>query len=295
MESSRELRHLRADDAEDVAALIRQSPHRRTDAEEVRSWLGHAAIDPDDLRVLVQVGRAVGYVDIVVREDVAYVDPAGRGREDVLLEWAEARALEKGASSIRATTWEDQHELASLLARRGYARIRSSFLMEIALGEEPPAAPSWPPGIAVRTYRHPEDEQLAYELQEEAFQDAWDYRPVTLDEWRDYQVKARGFDPSLWFLASAGDEPAGVLLAFPERVGEPDLGFISILGVRRLWRRRGVAEALLRHAFGALHARGLRRVGLGVDAESPTGATRLYERVGMSVRVRADTWEKRLN
>ena len=45
----------------------------------------------------------------------------------------------------------------------------------------------------------------------------------------------------------------------------------------------GVGEALLRRAFYDLHARGLRRVGLGVDAESPTGATRLYERAGMTV------------
>lgn len=289
-----ELRQLRAEDADDVAAVLSQNPHRRIDAEEVRSWLDHSAIDPNDLRVLVEDGRAVGYVDIVVSEDVVYVDPAGLGHEDALLDWGEARALEKGASATRLPVWEDQHDLVSLLERRGYAPIRTSLEMRIALGEESPVAPEWPPGIGVREYRHPEDEQLAYELQQETFQDAWDHRPVSLDEWRDFQVKARGFDPSLWFFAWAGDEPAGLLLGFPERVGEPDLGWISILGVRRQWRQRGVAEALLRHAFRELHARGLRKVGLGVDAESPTGATRLYERVGMGVHVRADTWEKRL-
>ena len=289
-----ELRELRAADADEVAAILSQNPQRRIDAEEVRSWLHHAAIDPEDLRVLVEDGRPVGYVDILVREDVVYADLAGSGREDALLDWVEARALEKGASKARASASEGQDELASLLERRGYARIRSGFEMTIELGDDPPQAPEWPDGVGLRAYRHPEDEQLAYDLQEEAFQDAWDWRPETLEEWRDYQVKARGFDPSLWFFASAGDEPAGVILAFPERVGEPDLGWISILGVRRPWRRRGVAEALLRHTFAALHARGVRRVGLGVDAESPTGATRLYERVGMSVRSRSDTWEKHL-
>lgn len=289
-----ELRNLRAEDADEVAALLRQNPHRTTDAEEVRSWLAQSAMDPEDLRVLAHDGAAVGYVDLMVREEVVNVDLAGRGREDELLEWAEQRAREKGASHARVTTWEGQDELASLLARRGYERIRSSFEMSIAFGEEPPTAPTWPDGVRLRAYRHPEDEQLAHELQEEIFRDSWDYRPTTFEQWRDFQVSARGFDPSLWFFAVAGDEPTALVLAFPERVGKPDHGYVSILGVRRQWRRRGVAEALLRHAFCALHERGLRRVSLGVDAESPTGATRLYERVGMTVTVAADTWEKRV-
>jgi ribosomal protein S18 acetylase RimI-like enzyme len=53
--------------------------------------------------------------------------------------------------------------------------------------------------------------------------------------------------------------------------------------VRRPWRRRGIALALLHHAFRELAARGKPRAGLGVDSESLTGATRLYERAGMRV------------
>ena len=39
--------------------------------------------------------------------------------------------------------------------------------------------------------------------------------------------------------------------------------------------------ALLRHAFGVFYQRGERRVGLGVDAQNLTGATRLYQAAGM--------------
>ncbi|HVM70013.1 MAG TPA: GNAT family N-acetyltransferase, partial [Gaiellaceae bacterium] len=60
-------------------------------------------------------------------------------------------------------------------------------------------------------------------------------------------------------------------------------GHVSLLGVRRPWRRRGLGEALLLHSFAAFRAAGYRRGTLGVDASSPTGATRLYERVGMRV------------
>jgi mycothiol synthase len=289
------LRELRAEDAEEVSRLIRDAnPERTIDAEEVRSWLTQGLVDPEDIRVLVEDGRAVGYVDLFVREDLAYLDPNGVGREPVLLDWAERRAREKGMRKVRLPVWEGQDALAATLALRGYERVRSSFEMAIDLGDEPPPPPVWPDGIVVRTYRPDMDERATYEAQEDAFRDVWDWRPQSIHQWRKFELEARGFDPSLWFLARDDEEVAGICLAFPERVGDPALGWISVLGVRRPWRRRGLAEALLRHSFRELHARGLRRVGLGVDAESPTGATRLYERVGMHVAVRSDSWDKQL-
>ena len=62
-----------------------------------------------------------------------------------------------------------------------------------------------------------------------------------------------------------------------------DMGWVQSLSVRRPWRRAGLGRALLLNAFRQFHERGERRIGLGVDAESPTGATRLYERAGMKV------------
>jgi mycothiol synthase len=289
------LRELRVEDADAVAALIvAANPHRTIDAQEVRSWLTPGFVDPVDVRVLEEDGLAVGYVDILQRDDLAYLDPTGTGREDVLLDWAEARAREKGAQHVRLPVWQGQDPLAAVLARRGYERVRSSVEMVIDLGDEPPPAPGWSPGIDVRTYRPHEDERVTYETQEDAFRDVWDWRPTSIEQWRAFELEGRGFDPSLWFLAWDGDEVAAVCLSFPEHVGDTGLGWISILGVRRPWRMRGLGEALLRNAFRELHGRGLRRVGLSVDAESPTGATRLYERVGMRVAVRSDSWDRQL-
>jgi ribosomal protein S18 acetylase RimI-like enzyme len=70
---------------------------------------------------------------------------------------------------------------------------------------------------------------------------------------------------------------------------------VNVLGVRRPWRRRGLALALLLHSFHELEARGMDRVALGVDAESLTGAVRLYEKAGMRVVRQSDTWEKPLS
>ena len=59
-------------------------------------------------------------------------------------------------------------------------------------------------------------------------------------------------------------------------------------------RGRGAGEALLRRSFALFAGRGIRRVLLAVDAENATGATALYERVGMRVVGRFDWWERPL-
>ena len=64
--------------------------------------------------------------------------------------------------------------------------------------------------------------------------------------------------------------------------------------MRKPWRGRGIGRALLLHAFGEFHRRGDVHVGLGVDAENPTGATRLYESVGMRVTKEDVIFEKDL-
>jgi len=87
------------------------------------------------------------------------------------------------------------------------------------------------------------------------------------------------FDPSLWFLAWDGQEIAGAILC-KLVVGQ---GWVDVVGVRRPWRGRGLGLALLRHAFGEYQRRAIKRVALSVDAESVTGAPRLYSRAGMHV------------
>lgn len=100
--------------------------------------------------------------------------------------------------------------------------------------------------------------------------------------------------PGLWLLAWEGDRLAGALIARPESVQEPALGYVNQVGVRREFRRRGIGEALLRSCFTLLHARGSRGALLHVDSDSLTGADRLYERLGMIAVPQFATWEKEL-
>ena len=74
--------------------------------------------------------------------------------------------------------------------------------------------------------------------------------------------------------------------------GETGVGYVTDLSVRRPWRRRGLALALLRHAFGEFRGRGCHAVTLDVDAENTTGAVRLYERAGMTPDRRRDILDR---
>jgi len=145
----------------------------------------------------------------------------------------------------------------------------------------------------VRRYGEGDGDALLATLNE-AFADDPFWQEVTPSSFRAFYLGARGFDPALWLLAWDGDELAGLSLAYPEREADAALGWIATLGVRLPWRRQGLGEALLRLSFSDLYARGLRRVGLGVDAQNVTGALRLYERVGMRAIRRSDNWRRQV-
>jgi ribosomal protein S18 acetylase RimI-like enzyme len=71
-------------------------------------------------------------------------------------------------------------------------------------------------------------------------------------------------------------------------------GYVASIGVLREHRSRGLARALLQARLADDAARGFERTLLHVDSESPTGATRLYEGVGMRVDVESVTFQRPL-
>jgi mycothiol synthase len=252
------------------------------------SWFRNEELDSDWLRVLEVGGRTVGYGDIWIDDGEVAIEVAAPGHWHVFFDWAEGRARAECVGRVRAF-FPAGHELEALVKRRGYRLWRSAYTMNVGFREVPPEAPSFPQGVELRAYRPGDAVTLRASLNEAFAGDPF-FREVTPSRFREFYLGGRGFDPSLWLLAWIGDELAGFALTFPERPGEPELGWVQSLGVGQRWRRHGIGEALLRAAFGALHARGLRRVGLGVDAENESGALRLYERVGMSVVRRDDNW-----
>jgi ribosomal protein S18 acetylase RimI-like enzyme len=217
-------------------------------------------------------------------------DLLGRGLGSALLELAESRARTLGAGAIRNDVFARDEPASALLKGRGYRPVRRYYEMRIVFGDEAPAMPEWPKGLSVAPFRE-EDGRAFHEALGESFQDEWGHAPMEYEEWRRARLEADDFDPEVWAVVRDGDEIAAVARCDVFRYGG---GWVGALGVRKPWRRRGVGLALLQHIFRVFHARGERSVGLGVDSENATGATRLYERAGMHVETESVTFEKPL-
>jgi mycothiol synthase len=242
--------------------------------------------------VVAPDGTIAGYADVINRSFVTvsvygYVHPdfRGLGLGAYLVAWGETWTRERMPNAPEDARVVVQHYVNSaneaaqrLLKSLGYAPVRGVYVMETELDEALPQ-PHWPAGISMRTFVPGQDERAAFEAIEDAFRDMWGRPRGTLERFVG-RTEQPSFDPSLWFLAMDGDEIAGVTLC-KTLAGE---GWVDVVGVRRPWRNRGLALALLRHALAEYHRRGVRKVALSVDAESITGAPRLYGRAGMRVR-----------
>jgi mycothiol synthase len=249
-------------------------------------------------------GRIVGYEEFFNEYEHArlrtdgYVHPhfKGRGIGTTLLRIVEARAREEIALAepdvrVLIQSMIDNRDPAShdLHRNEGYQPLRYHWRMEIVLNG-PPALPNFPAGIELRPFIKGEHDVAVWQAQNEAWRDHWGSHDVTLEEWKRSRFEDPEFDPTLWQIAWDGDEVAGFSLN-RYRMG---IGWIRTLGVRRRWRKRGLGQALLLQSFGEFYERGTKTIGLGVDAQNPTGATRLYQRVGMYAASEYVTYEKEL-
>jgi len=286
------LRDLREEDAEQVAALFvaAYGGARKLDAHEVASWLRDPDLSHENLRVLEEDGRIVGYGDVATRGDILYADLAAPGRWEQLIDWAEGQVAALGLKTASLYA-PHEHELAHIAEARGYEKRRESLTMEIAFDELPPAGDFG--GLELRTYRDDDHDAVIAALNDAFSEDPFS-QEVTAARFRERFLGRHDFDPTLWFLAWDGDDLAGFALDYPQLGTDVGLGHVNWLGVRKPWRRRGLAEALLRQSFRELYARGKHRTALGVDAQNVTGALRLYERVGMHAIHRFGTWQKDL-
>lgn len=261
-------------------------------------------LERDAMLVTTPEGRVVGYEEFSNEHKHAklhtdgYVHPdfKGRGIGTTLLRTIEKRALEEMALAepdVRVSIWSgiDNRDPSSheLHRNEGYHPLRYHWRMEIKL-DGPPPEPKFPQGIELRPFVKGEHDIAVWQAQNEAFRDHWGSHDMTFEEWKHSRFDDPEFDSTLWPIAWDGDQVAGFSLN-RFRMG---IGWIRTLGVRRPWRKRGLGEALLLHSFGEFYRRGMKTIGLGVDAQNPTGATRLYQKVGMYAASEFVTYEKEL-
>jgi mycothiol synthase len=295
MSESVVIRHPDAEETEGAAEVLNEHSRRLHGTDNItaveldETWKAPEVVFPDDVFVAEANESLVGYADVIPFGDTTWLDVRAidAAAYRPLLEASIRRAEAHAKTHVRA--WANENDAESIAAHEDMAfrSFRHSFRMEIELGGELPE-PTWPEGFAVRGYRE-EDARRIHQAQMDSFADTWGFTEEPFEPWQHWMMGAR-FQPENWFLVEAGDDVAAIALC---RVSdtEPDLGWVDILGVLPAYRRRGLAIGLLQFAFGHFAGKGMKRVGLGVDAENPTGAVRLYERAGMHVARRDIRYE----
>ncbi len=227
----------------------------------------------------------------------------GRGLGEAVLTWMEARGrqrLEEMPADLphllRTNCQDNVCDSVALFEQHGFRRVRYAYRMRRDLSQPIPAAPM-PDGLTLRPYSREFDCSMLEALNE-SFRDHWGFEWASEEDWRMFFVGRSTFRPDMTFLAVEGNEVMGLCFTnvnseANERHGIKE-GWIDDLGVRRPWRKRGVASALICQSMRAMKADGLDYATLGVDTQNPTGALGLYERLGFVAVRRTITFEKRV-
>ena len=312
MDNQFSVRSTRWDDLEAVTTLIHEvliadgdAMSAVTSTELEREWKTEGFnLDTDSWVAVTPDGCVVGCEEFNHRHAHAYFngdgyvhpDFRGLGIGTALLHMVTERALKEMELTepdlrvyIRNGMSGADKSAHEIHENEGYKPVRYHWMMEIELTEAPNVL-AFPAGIELRPFVRDAQDYLVFQAEDEAFRDHWGYVPGNFENWKLRKLGREEFDPSLWHIAWDGDQIAG----YSQTRYRNEMGWVGNLGVRRPWRKRGLGEALLLHSFNEFYKRGMTRIGLGVDASNPTGATRLYQKAGMKITVEDVIYEKEL-
>lgn len=294
------IRPATAGDAEAVAGLIVACDV----AEGITTW-PVSAIDvledwerprfdlSRDTRLYLSEDRLVAFGEVWekepggVHEVFCAVDPdhRGLGLGSTLIDWSEERVA---AGKIHNFVSGSNDTAKEMLGARGYVAVRHFWHMQIDLEDKRFRSGS-PPGITIRSIADEADARAIHAVVQEAFAAHWGHVAEPFDDWWPAFAGRSDFDESLVLVAE--DEGGAAVGALTGQKGD-GYGWVRDLGVSPSARGRGIGAALLEHSFARFAERGYPKVFLNVDAGNETGATRLYERVGMKQIRQFDCYAK---
>jgi ribosomal protein S18 acetylase RimI-like enzyme len=286
-----------------------------TSYDQFRAFYEHLSnCDPTtDVMVAEREGRIVGYGRASWYEDLEgqrLYEPtafAAPGEPPALFE-AISDAMETrcrqiaamhpaGAKLFQTDSADTATTRVAVLRARGYEPIRYGFTMVRPHLEDLPGAPL-PDGLEIREVQ-PDQLRTIFDAEVEAFRDHWGMGLPTEADYQQFLTDPVQGEHALWRVAWEGDQVAGMVRNYinaqeNERYGRTR-GWVENISVRRPWRRRGLARALIAASFPVLRARGMTEGALGVDTENPNGALQLYESCGFVAVKREAMYRKPLD
>jgi GNAT superfamily N-acetyltransferase len=229
-----------------------------------------------------------------------------KGIGQAVLQWVEDRMRTVAAghpadSPKFYNVFASQHQasLIAMLEKSGYSATRYFHEMVRPSLEDIPDF-HLPAGLEVRPAL-PEHYRLIWEAQIEAFHDHWGFPQLTEDDYQGWLNDTSSFQPHLWQVAWDLDtnQVAGQVLTFILHAENEKFnrkrGYTESISVRRPWRKRGLARALIALSLRAQKDQGMLESALGVDSENLSGATRIYEDCGFQVVKRNTVYRKPLS
>lgn len=287
------IRHPQMEDAKEVTDLV-----ALCDIEEIGEpdislsdtldmW-NSFQLETDVWLAVSPTNKIIGYAFVEVTgesrmDTCVFVHPQfnNHGIGSSLLTKVEERALvlaseSKGEQKLMNQIPFTNTSARNLVEARGYQFSRLYKRMKINLMEQPKQF-HFPAGMDISTFKPDQDEETLFEVYDETFRDSWGYAKKDFSTWIQ-QKKVEGYDPTLWFIVWEDTKPVAFLMS---RMQDDGL-FIDLLGVKRPWRKQGIAQAMLLHVFQEAYRRGQHTILLYVDSDSLTNAHRVYHQVGMS-------------
>ena len=323
-------RHFRGgDDFRHMATITRASAEvdgteRADTPEELEKFFAHltncdpykdlifAEVDPGDGREPEVIGYSRGTWRVEGTGEYRYmffgrILPQWRrqGIGGAMLRWTEGRLREIAGSHppevekfFLSLVAEGETGLAAMLEKTGYRPVRYGFEMVRPDLEDIPDFPL-PEGFEVRLVL-PEHYRAIWDADTEAFRDHWGFVEPSEEDYQAWLVDKTFFQPELWQVAwdIATNQVAGQVRTFIDheqnKLYDRLRGYTEFISVRRPFRRRGLARALIVRSLRAQKEAGMTESALSVDSENLSGATRVYEDCGFRVRKRMTVYRKPL-
>jgi len=231
----------------------------------------------------------------------------GKGLRHAMARWCEQRLrqIDAGLPETRPVTGRfyqagarsTETDWRRVLDDLGYTPVRWGYEVVRSLAEPIPDLPL-PEGVEVRPVGR-EHLRAIWEAGGEAFADEWG---AGEDERSEEQFAAFCDSPltrpELFQIAWAGDEVVGAVQNFLNQKENEQYtrkrGYTEGIFVRRPWRRRGVAKALICRSMRMFRDMGMTETAHGVDAENPSGALQLYTGLGYRVNKESITFRKEM-
>ena len=266
-------------------------------AEDLAEELQEHGVDPElDTWAVWDGDRLVGYGQLRVslttdHEGRARCHLSGgvhpryrrRGIGTALMDRMERRAVALAGERhpgvtpyLRAPGELDASDARRFLRGRGYVEVRYFEDLSRPVPDGPIPVPDVDGVRLVGEDALPEEAVRA--AHNAAFRDHWGSADITAEQWHHFAA-SRSSRPSLSSVAVAPDGSVQSYVLAGEHV--PRTLYIGIVGTVPGARGRGLAALCLARTLTlAAESGGYDTVRLDVDSESPTGATRLYERLG---------------